>query len=144
MIGEFGHQHMGNEVLGRDAPLDETWLRRRLHHRLFASPAGIFGAARDDDLELSRHNVEAFRAALDRDSRLGECRLMLIRELYDQDRFAEARTEVLELLVREPSNREAKELGDVIERELKLESPVINATSTSMRATSSGFHGLSA
>ena len=58
MIGVFGDQHLGDRRLGRQAALDQPRRRRRLHHHVLASPAGVFGPAHDQHPELRRHDVE--------------------------------------------------------------------------------------
>ncbi len=58
VIGVFGDQHLGHRRLGRQAALDQPRRRRRLHHHVLASPAGIFGPAHDQHPELRRHDVE--------------------------------------------------------------------------------------
>lgn len=67
MVGILRHQHMGDGRFGRDAALDEARQSRRLHHDLFAGSAGVFRAARDDDAELGRHDVEALGTILAHD-----------------------------------------------------------------------------
>ena len=64
MIGIFPDHDIGDQLLGRQPALDQPWRRRRLHHRARATPAGIFGPARDDHLILRRDHVEAFGAIL--------------------------------------------------------------------------------
>ncbi len=59
VVGVFGHKHMGDGSLGRDAALHEPRGSRRLHHHLLASPAGVLRPARDDDAELGGQHVEA-------------------------------------------------------------------------------------
>ena len=58
VIGIFGHQHLGDGRLGRQAALDQPRRRRRLHDTILAGPAGVFGPARDEHPELRRHDVE--------------------------------------------------------------------------------------
>jgi hypothetical protein len=67
VIGVFRNQHMGNKGLRWDAGFDQTRWRRRLHNRAFASPAGIFRPARDDDFELGRRHVQPLGAVLAHD-----------------------------------------------------------------------------
>lgn len=49
---------MGDERLGRNAALDQPLGRRRLGDLALATPAGVFGTAGDDDLEVRRRYVE--------------------------------------------------------------------------------------
>ena len=58
MPGVFGDQHRGDHRLGRQPALDQPFGRRRLHHRLLAGPAGVFGTVRHDHPELRRDHVE--------------------------------------------------------------------------------------
>ena len=58
MPGVFGDQHGGDHRLGRQPALDQPFRRRRLHHRLLAGPAGIFGTMRHDHPVLGRDHVE--------------------------------------------------------------------------------------
>ena len=62
--GVFGDQHRGDHRLGRQPALDQPLGRRRLHHRLLAGPAGIFGAVRHDHPELRRDHVEPLGGVL--------------------------------------------------------------------------------
>ena len=64
MPGVFGDQHVGDHRLGRQPALDQPLRRRRLHHRLRAGPAGIFGTMRHDHPELRRNDVEPLRCLL--------------------------------------------------------------------------------
>ena len=58
MPGVFGDQHRGDHRLGGQAALDQPFGRRRLHHGLLASPAGIFGPVCHDYSELCRNDIE--------------------------------------------------------------------------------------
>ena len=62
--GIFGDQHRGHHRLGRQPALDQPFGRRRLHHRLFAGPAGIFGTVRHDHPVLGRDHVEPLGSVL--------------------------------------------------------------------------------
>ena len=64
MPGVFGDQDVGHHRLGRQPALDQPFRRRRLHHRLLAGPAGIFGTVRHDHPELRRDHVEPLRGLL--------------------------------------------------------------------------------
>ena len=58
VVGIFRHQHLGDRRLGRQAAFDQPRRRRRLHHDVFAGPAGVFGSAHHQHPELGRHDVE--------------------------------------------------------------------------------------
>jgi len=60
VVGIFGDQHMRDERLGRDATLDQPLRRRCLRHFASAGPAGVFGTAGHDHLQLRRDHVEPF------------------------------------------------------------------------------------
>ena len=53
---------MGNQLLGRQAALDQPRRCRRLHHRPLAGAAGVFRPARHDHFVLRRDDVEPLRA----------------------------------------------------------------------------------
>ena len=57
----FGDQHRGHHSLGRQPALDQPFGRGRLHHRLLARAAGVFGPVRHDRPELRRDHVEPLR-----------------------------------------------------------------------------------
>lgn len=61
VIGIFADQHMGDCGLGGHAARDQPRRGSSLCNAIGAGPAGIFGAAGDDDTELGRHDVEPFR-----------------------------------------------------------------------------------
>ena len=88
VIGVFGHQHMRDQRLGRNAVLDQPLRRARLHHLAGASCTGIFGAARHDHLELCRDQIEPLRDVLaDPVLEAAAARAGLIRYI-DDDLFA--------------------------------------------------------
>jgi hypothetical protein len=62
VVGIFRDHDMGNQLLGRQAALDQPRWRRRLHHRPLAGAAGVFRPARHDHLILRRDDVESLRA----------------------------------------------------------------------------------
>ena len=64
VIGVFGDQHLGNRRLGRQAAFNQPRRRWRLHHDLFAGPAGIFGPAHHEHAQLRRDDVEPLAAIL--------------------------------------------------------------------------------
>ena len=64
MPSVFGNQHIGHHRLGRQPALDQPFGRSRLHHRLLAGSAGIFGTMRHHHPELRRDHVEPLRALL--------------------------------------------------------------------------------
>ena len=53
-----------DQILRRDAGLDQMLGRRRLDHFALAGAAGVYGPACDDDLEARRDHVEPFRNVL--------------------------------------------------------------------------------
>jgi hypothetical protein len=59
--GIFGDQDVGDHRLGRQSALDQPFGCRRLHHRLLAGPAGIFGTVRHDHPELRRDHIQPLR-----------------------------------------------------------------------------------
>jgi hypothetical protein len=64
MVRVFGDDHRRDQRLGRNAALDQMFGRRSLRHFAVAFAAGVFGPARDDDLEARRDHVEPFRDVL--------------------------------------------------------------------------------
>jgi hypothetical protein len=58
MPSVFGDHDRGHHRLGRQPALDQPLGRRRLHNRLFAGPAGVFGTVRHHRPELRRDDVE--------------------------------------------------------------------------------------
>ena len=64
MIGVFGDENLRDRRLGRQSALDQPRRRRRLHHPVLASPAGVFGPADDEHAELRRHDVEPLAPVL--------------------------------------------------------------------------------
>ena len=64
MVGIFGHQNLGDRRLGRQAALDQSRWRRRLHDTVLASPAGIFGSPGEEHPELRRHDVQPLTPVL--------------------------------------------------------------------------------
>ena len=64
MIGVFGDQNLRHHRLGRQSALDQPGRRGRLHHHLFAGPAGIFRPAHDQYAQLRGDDVEPFAAIL--------------------------------------------------------------------------------
>jgi len=53
---------MGDSGLGRQTALDQTGRSQCLRYTVSAGAAGILRAARDDDTELGRNDIQAFRA----------------------------------------------------------------------------------
>ena len=64
VISVFGHQHLGDESLGRQSALHQASWRRGLHDRAFALPAGVFWPTRHQDPVLDRLNIETLRDRL--------------------------------------------------------------------------------
>jgi hypothetical protein len=64
MVGVFGDDNRRDQRLGRDAAFDQMFGRRSLRHLALAIAAGVFGPARDNDLEARRDHVEPFRDVL--------------------------------------------------------------------------------
>jgi hypothetical protein len=64
MPGVFGDQHRGHHRFGRQPALDQPLGRRRLHDRLFAGAAGVFGTVRHDRPELRRDHIEPLGGVL--------------------------------------------------------------------------------
>ena len=62
--GVFAHQHMRDHGLGRQPALDQALRRRRLHDRVGACSARIFGPARHQNAILRRDHVEPLRSLL--------------------------------------------------------------------------------
>jgi len=94
VVGVFRHQHVGDQLLGRQAALDQPRRRhgsspwaegpRRLDHPLLALAAGVFRPAGDDDLVLRRDHVEPLRAVFaDRSHRLAATGTSSVRGLDD-------------------------------------------------------------
>jgi len=61
MVGVFGDDDRRDQILRRDAAFDQMLGRGSLRHLALAIAAGVFGPARDDDLEAGRDHVEPFR-----------------------------------------------------------------------------------
>ena len=70
MIGVFRDEDMSDGRFGRDAALDEAGGRERLHHDLFAGPAGVFRPTRHDHAELGRDDIETLGDVLAHDVEL--------------------------------------------------------------------------
>ena len=66
VVRVFADEHMGDGRFRRQATLDQPRRGRRLQDGFFASPARIFGTARDQHPELSRHDVEPLAHVLRR------------------------------------------------------------------------------
>jgi tetratricopeptide (TPR) repeat protein len=64
--------------------------------------------------------ITHLQRALDRDQSKNEWRYELAEALYDQERFEDAMLEVRTILMRQSTHRKARELRDVLDRELKL------------------------
>ena len=62
MVGVFRHDDVGDELLGRQATLDQPRRRRRLHDCPLTGAAGIFRPSGDDHLVVRRDDIEALRA----------------------------------------------------------------------------------
>ncbi len=60
VIRILADQNMRDEGLGRQTARDQPRGGRGLGNAVCAGPAGILGAAGDDDTELGRHDVEPF------------------------------------------------------------------------------------
>ena len=58
MVGVFGDNDLGNQLLGRQPALDQSGRRRCLHNRLLAGAAGIFWPPGDNDLVSRWDDVE--------------------------------------------------------------------------------------
>jgi hypothetical protein len=64
VIGIFGDQDLGDGGLGRQSALDQPGRGRRLHDTVLASTAGVFGPPGNEDLELSRDQVQPLASIL--------------------------------------------------------------------------------
>jgi hypothetical protein len=84
MVRVFGDDHRRDQRLGRNAALDQMFGRRSLRHLAVAVAAGVFGPARDDDLEARRDHVEPFRDVLaELDPKPVAARAALVGEIDD-------------------------------------------------------------
>ena len=84
MVRVFGDDHRRDQRLGRNAGLDQMFGRRSLRHLAIAVAAGVFGPARDDDLEARRDHVEPFRDVLaELDPKPVAARAALVGEIDD-------------------------------------------------------------
>jgi hypothetical protein len=59
VIGVLGHQHLGDQRLGRNAAFDDPRRCRSLHDRALARTAAVARPAGDQDAEGGRHDIEA-------------------------------------------------------------------------------------
>ena len=64
MIGVFGDDHLGDQLLGWQPAFDQPGRRRCLHDRALTAAAGVFRPAGDDDPVLRRDDVKPLRAIL--------------------------------------------------------------------------------
>jgi hypothetical protein len=62
VVGVFRDDDMGNQLLCRQAALDQPRRRRRLHDCPLAAAAGVFRPPRHDHLVLRRDDIEPLRA----------------------------------------------------------------------------------
>jgi hypothetical protein len=84
MVGIFGDDDRRDQILRRDAGLDQMLGRRRLDHFALAGAAGVYGSACDDDLEARRDHVEPFRNVLaDLDPRTLAAGAALVSDIKD-------------------------------------------------------------
>ena len=84
MVRVFGDDHRRDQRLGRNVALDQMFGRRSLRHLAVAVAAGVFGPARDDDLEARRDHVEPFRDVLaELDPKPVAARAALVGEIDD-------------------------------------------------------------
>src|SRR5690349_1112035 len=58
VVGIFGDQHLGDGRLGRKTALNQPCESRSLDDNLLTGATGIFGAARHQNAELGRNDVE--------------------------------------------------------------------------------------
>ncbi|GAA5666959.1 hypothetical protein Brsp07_05482 [Brucella sp. NBRC 14130] len=58
-VGVFGDGDIGEQPLRRQAAFDDVCRRQGLDHAV-ACPESVFGAARHDDPELRRHDIQPF------------------------------------------------------------------------------------
>ncbi len=64
MIGELRDQHLGDGRFGGQPAFEQAGPRRRLHHHIRASPAGILRSPHHQHPELGRHDIQALRDVL--------------------------------------------------------------------------------
>lgn len=96
-VAIFREDNIGQQPLRRQAAFDDVRWRQRLDHAVMA-PEGIFGAARHDDSELRRHDIQAL-GPIPADQNLfqpdifgGDFRLNDLLDAYEMGGKALART----------------------------------------------------